>query len=190
MSGPPPKSPEKRLRRNQPARGEWRAAEGVGWQHGPIPTAPDGLMDASIEAWTTWMAAWFAAHWGPEDLPGLLIVIHLYDQVERGEFQRASELRLWMAGFGISPQGQQDRRWTPPQGPAKERKPVAKSGRYDHLSLVDNISAMARDAPVRCARRRVGVIAQGSRHVDAGGLVGGLLGWERGWRVAFCRGIG
>ncbi len=92
-----------------------------GWQHGEMPLPPEGLMPASVEAWETWMRAWFAAHWTPADLPGLRHLIRLYDQVERGEFQRSGELRLTMDTFGITPKGQQDRRWAPPS----EGKPAA-----------------------------------------------------------------
>jgi len=73
------------------------------------------LMPASVGAWDTWMGAWFAANWRPEDLPGLRQLIRLYDQVERNEFQRCGELRLGMDTYGITPKGQQDRRWAPPQ---------------------------------------------------------------------------
>jgi hypothetical protein len=90
------------------------ASDGAGWQDGDVPAPPDGLMEASREAWVTWMSSWFAAHWTREDLPGLRQVIRLYDQVERGEFQRASELRLQMDTYGITPKGQQDRRWKRP----------------------------------------------------------------------------
>jgi hypothetical protein len=114
MSGPPPKPPDQRRRRSEPARGEWHAIEGIGWQHGDVPTPPDGLMPASLEAWSTWMAAWFAAHWTPSDLPALRQLIRLYDQVERGDFQRASELRLWLDTMGVTPKGQLDRRWARP----------------------------------------------------------------------------
>ena len=76
------------------------------------------------------MASWFAAHWTPSDLPGLRQVIRLYDQVERGEFQRSSELRLQMDTYGITPKGQQDRRWLPPkeddQPAAKRKSPLAR----------------------------------------------------------------
>jgi hypothetical protein len=92
------------------------------------------MRQASRDAWTTWLAAWFASHWTPDDLPGLRQVIRLYDQVERGEFQRASELRLQMDTYGITPKGQQDRRWAPPK-PEDPDKPEAtpESGRYAHL---------------------------------------------------------
>lgn len=118
MRGPPPKDPSQRRRRNAPAAGEWVPAEGVGWQHGAVPAPPDGVLKASRDAWAAWMGAWFASHWTPEDLPGLRTVVRLYDQVERGEFQRASELRLQMDTYGITPKGQQDRRW---RRPAEEK---------------------------------------------------------------------
>lgn len=94
-------------------------------------------MPASIEAWQTWFRAWFAAHWSPEDLPGLRQVIRLYDQVERGEFQRATELRLSMDTYGISPKGQQDRRWTRPkanEAPSPQQQQT--DDPYAHLRVV------------------------------------------------------
>jgi hypothetical protein len=106
-----PKLPGARQRRNVPERGEWQAADTAGWQHGEVPAPPDGLTSASVTAWETWMAAWFASFWTPDDLPGLRQLVRLYDQVERNEFQRAGELRLQMDTYGITPKGQQDRRW-------------------------------------------------------------------------------
>lgn len=69
-------------------------------------------MPASEEAWRVWFGAWFAAHWSPEDVPALRHLVGLYDQVERGKFERHNELRLAMDTYGITPKGQQDRRWT------------------------------------------------------------------------------
>ena len=112
-TGPAPK-PNSRTR-HEPQRGRPKNAPGVGWQHGPMPAAPIKLLKPSQDAWATWMAAWFAAHWTPSDLPGLRQVIRLYDQVERGEFQRAGEVRMSMDTYGITPKGQQDRRWLPPK---------------------------------------------------------------------------
>lgn len=112
--GPAPKG-NRRNKSDVPERGEWSAADVVGWQHGDTPECPDGLMAATVEAWSTWMESWFAAHWTPSDLPGLRQLIRIYDQVERGEFQRANELRLQMDTYGITPKGQQDRRWVPPK---------------------------------------------------------------------------
>ena len=140
MAGRGPKPKSERRRRNKPVRGEWQATDNVGWQHGPIPPPPDGLKDPSITAWFTWFQAWFAAHWAPDDLPGLRIVIRLYDEVERGEFTRATELRQMLDNYGISPKGQQDRRWTRPQ--AEEDKssspqPQVVPDQYAHLKVVN-----------------------------------------------------
>lgn len=137
--GPRPKDPAKRVNEHEPVRGEIQNAPGVGWQHGRKPMPPQGLMPASRSAWSTWMRAWFAAFWQPSDLPGLRQVVRLYDQVERGEFQRAGELRLQMDTYGITPKGQQDRRWRPP-APKPKAEPalrkVAGASRYEHLRVV------------------------------------------------------
>jgi hypothetical protein len=138
MSGPAPKPADQRRRRNKPVRGEWQPTPGLGWQAGPIPPPPDGLMPASLVAWDTWMSSWIASHWTPTDLPGLRTLIRLYDQVERGEYVRATELRVGMDTYGITPKGQQDRRWSPPKA---EEAPVTGTtaptdGRYAHLRAV------------------------------------------------------
>jgi hypothetical protein len=115
---------------------EWQPTEGVGWQHGDPPRAPDGLLKASREAWTTWMAAWFASHWTPSDLPGLRQLVRLYDQVERGEFQRMGELRMGMDTYGITPKGQQDRRWKAPEQPDESKPTGSKGSAYGRLRAV------------------------------------------------------
>lgn len=127
-----------RRRRYDPSRGDWQASPAIGWSHGDPPPAPSGLLKASREAWDVWMRAWFAAHWSPDDLPALRQLIRLYDQVERGEFQRASELRLAMDTYGITPKGQQDRRWKRPEDAdtATEVTAEAKPSRYAHLRSV------------------------------------------------------
>jgi hypothetical protein len=83
------------------------------------------------------MGAWFASHWTRDDLPGLRTVVRLYDEVERGRFTRVGELRQYMDGYGITPKGQQDRRWSPP----KPEEPSAAAGQaqtdlYAHLKAV------------------------------------------------------
>lgn len=135
--GPAPKT-SRRNKADVPIRGEWQPVPGIGWQHGPVPKPPNGLLKASRDAWSVWMGSWFAAHWTPEDLPGLETVILLFDQVRRGEYPRVSELRLHMDGYGITPKGQQDRRWSPPKPEdrpaAAETQPGASP--YDHLRVV------------------------------------------------------
>lgn len=128
---------EDRRRRNTPERGEWRPTEDVGWQHGEIPTPPDGLKAETLRAWETWMRSWFAAHWTPDDLPGLETTILLYDQVRRGEYQRATELRLSMDNYGITPKGQQDRRWQRPKPPEGSQDAQGdEEDPYRHLHVV------------------------------------------------------
>jgi hypothetical protein len=87
-------------------------------------------------------------------------MIRIYDQVERGEFQRCGELRLQMDGYGLTPKGRQDRRWKPPMGAAdashargatvarssvRERFEVT-DGAYAHLRVVDE-SEPGKSAP-------------------------------------------
>lgn len=135
--GPPPKV-TRRPRSKKPTRGAWAAADGIGWQHGKIPTPPAGLMPASKGAWAAWFKSWFAAHWGPEDLPLIRQTIRVFDQVERGEFQRMTELRLWCDTIGASKKGQQDRRWIPPKPedmPKPERTQPPRRPR--HLKVVE-----------------------------------------------------
>jgi len=115
MAGRGPAPKYRRASRETPHRGEWQPSAGVGWQHGPIPPCPTGLLIASQHAWTVWMRSWFAAHWTPADLPGLRQVIRLYDQVEQGEFRHAGQARIAMDTYGITPKGQQDRRWAAPK---------------------------------------------------------------------------
>jgi hypothetical protein len=143
--GPTPKRPDERRRRNSggPIRGEWTSAQGVGWQHGAIPEPPDGLLPSSVEAWDTWFRGWVAAHWGPEDLPALHVLVGLYDHVERGKLQLAGELRHWMDGYGLTPKGRQDRRWAPPVKDTHVETPKepVRTSRYAHLKIVDSDSS-------------------------------------------------
>jgi hypothetical protein len=132
--GRTPKDPAQRINTNALRRGEIQVAESVGWQHGPRPAPPAGMLPASEEAWNIWMGAWFASFWTPADVPGLRVLVRLYDEVLRGRFQRAGELRLWMDGYGITPKGQQDRRWRPPvEGDTAPSR--ARGDRYRHLQV-------------------------------------------------------
>lgn len=115
--GRPPKPADVRVNRVAPTRGDYVQVAKVGWQHGETPEPPEGMKPASIDAWRLWFAAWYAAHWNVEDVPALRHLVLLYDQVERGEFQRAGELRLGLDTWGVSPKGQQDRRWEAPKAP-------------------------------------------------------------------------
>lgn len=144
----------------------------MGWQHGPTPEPPDDLTAAGVAAWETWFGSWFAAHWTPEDLPGLRIAIGLYDQVadylreplvekeyvtSKGDTRTvwvpkpnpAPELRQWMDNYGITLKGQQDRRWVRGEaGPdAKaaepERKPTKPEAQQTAAAPYRHLSVVA-----------------------------------------------
>jgi hypothetical protein len=140
--GAAPKPAEERRRRNAPARGEPASTAAVGWRFGPVPAPPSGLLKVSRETWTIWMTSWVAAHWELLDLPGLFLVIKLFDQVQRGAYQRSAELRIQMDTYGLTPKGQQDRRWKAPELEAPERAPGAGgNSRYGHLRAVPKAPA-------------------------------------------------
>ena len=151
--GPAPK-PDRR-RRNTPERGEWQASPGIGWQHGPIPPVPAGVHADTRAAWDVWMRSWFAAFWTPDDLPGLEHVASLHSEVRtafhepfieaegpRGGtiFVRrpspVTELRQMLDNYGITPKGQQDRRWTRPKTEAEPPAATAEGKAYGHLRAV------------------------------------------------------
>lgn len=105
------KPPEERRNRAKPL-AEFQTAPGVGWQHGKPPPCPTGLNPAAQRAWQTWMKAWFAAFWWPDDLPGLAVVAQLYDRCATDPTSaNASALRQWLDAYGITAKGQQRLRW-------------------------------------------------------------------------------
>lgn len=139
-----PKPKAARRSRHVPVRGDWRAIPDAGWQHGEVPKPPGRLLARTRQVWAIWFGGWYAAHWQPEDVPGLEIVIRLYDAVLRGDRTRAAELRLAMDGWGITPKGQQDRRWALPSTVEPDVEPEAEGAeepaerpdRYAHLKVV------------------------------------------------------
>jgi hypothetical protein len=114
MPGPAPKL--YRRRRNTPAGGEWQHAPAEGWRWGPVPNPPEGLTEASNEAWRQWFSGWVSAFWSPSDVYVLQIVVRLYDRCERGVAKATEwrELTAWLNGYGLTPKGRQQRRWLPP----------------------------------------------------------------------------
>lgn len=136
MAGPAPAAA--RRRRNVPARGDWKATPGHGWQHGDIPKPPDGLMPQSETVWKTWFRSWWASNWSPEYLPQIETTIRLYDDVVRGNLKSATELRQHMDGIGASFKGQQDRRWAAPKSTEQEPEQEAPQpgSRFAHLRAV------------------------------------------------------
>jgi hypothetical protein len=155
--GPAPKPAAQRLRANVPALGEWTSAPGVGWQHGAMPAPPKGLTEESVAVWTAWMRSWFAAYWLPEDLPGLWHAIGTYDMAVRFRLMPkvetrdpdgtvtivsrpnpGAEVRQMMDTYGITPKGQQDRRWKRPDTtPVGKADPVDFDPRKAYAGLRD-----------------------------------------------------
>lgn len=140
MGGPPPN--RTRRRANVPVSGEWRPAPGHGWQHGDVPTAQiegsRALSPAALEVWDTWMASWAASNWTRSDVPGLRLAIALLDRTLRyiedemtwkqnddGTWTAARKQNPWpdlfraLDSYGITPKGQQDRRWVAPEEPVE-----------------------------------------------------------------------
>jgi len=115
MPGPAPKPPDQRVTRHKPQRGDWRAAEATGWQHGKVPRPPAGLGRDAKAAWKEWFGTWVASFWRPEDVQALRAAILLYDaMLERPSASTATALGQYLDRFGLTPKGLQDRRWSPP----------------------------------------------------------------------------
>lgn len=154
-SAPIPKV-EGRRRANAPERGDWHTKENTGWQHGPTPKAPHGLCQEALEAWKTWFRSWAAAHWDTDDLPQLRQLARLYHACVMAHKEPviwpppgsnaqpvkrippATEFRMLADTMGITPKGQQDRRWLKPDVP--KRNPAALAPRrsaHEHLTLVE-----------------------------------------------------
>lgn len=142
--GPPPA--EDRQRTNEPARGDWQAAPGVGWQHGEIPPCPLRSKVAT-QTWATWFRSWFAAYWTTEDLPNLRLCIKAWARADGPEPKGtdvASYIRL-ADDLGITRKGQQDRRWKRPLdqaalGPSADPAPddaFDPREAYGHLRVVN-----------------------------------------------------
>ena len=88
----------------------WNIAEVEGWQHGKIPPPSPSLSAHGKRAWKTWMNAWWASFYSAEDLPGLQLLVMLYDKVMLEEIDVTKILPL-LDRYGITPKGRQDLRW-------------------------------------------------------------------------------
>lgn len=132
MPGPLPK-PERR-RRNKPVLGEWQPTVGIGWQHGPIPPAPDGMREASRDAWQQWMTSWWASHWDSQDLPVLRQIVALFDAAERGQASPTERALLGqqLDKFGLTPYGRLRLRWSAPK--VEEVAPTSKPTKANYYA--------------------------------------------------------
>lgn len=89
---------------------KWQIAEHEGWQHGKVPPCPKNLTAHGQRAWKTWINAWWACFYTPEDLPGLQLLVMLYDKVMLEEIDVTKIMPL-LDRYGITPKGRQDLRW-------------------------------------------------------------------------------
>lgn len=84
------------------------------------------------------MQAWFASHWTPADLPGLRLLITQFDAHQRNAAPKANDatavVRL-MDTYGITPAGQQARRWAPPEASETPATGPVPESRYGHLRV-------------------------------------------------------
>jgi hypothetical protein len=138
MPGPAPKFA--RRRRNVPERGEWQPTVGIGWQGDEWPKCPSNLKPATRRTWEVWFSSWFASHWTEDDLPMLELIARLYDKcvTDQASASEQNQFRQLADSYGITPKGQQDRRWQPPK---EEPAPVVDTettfaSRYGHLRAV------------------------------------------------------
>jgi hypothetical protein len=146
MAGRGPAPKPQRFRRKTPERGEWQPSPDGGWQH-ELPDVPKDLSPAAEAMWTHWFTAWWAGHWTEDDVPMLRFAIRLYDRVLRGDTKLLGELRQWCDAFGITPKGQQDRRWTRPEPPRRPDKldRYLTPSRYRDLRVTDDEPRAIRD---------------------------------------------
>lgn len=97
---------------------KWKMADSEGWQHGDVPAAPGGLTEHGKRAWATWLGAWWASFYTPDDLPGLELTVRHYDAVMLGHLDIAKVVPL-LDRYGITPKGRQDLRWARAEKPAE-----------------------------------------------------------------------
>lgn len=116
MSGPPPKVPEQRRRRNVPTAGEWVEISPLAGK--PIVPAlsmidPHRRWHARTKRmWDVWRRDPVTSMWTPADLAYGIELAYLHDEWVSGERPGSgSEVRLRADGLGLTPKGKQQLRW-------------------------------------------------------------------------------
>lgn len=125
-SGPTPAPPGHSARPDKQKQG-WRIAVPGGWQHSKKPQAPRGLTDIGQKAWRTWLGAWWASFYSPDDLPALEMAVSFYDKAMAGDDKAAGRFLPLADKLGLTPYGRNQLRWWPPEGEeqAKDADPVS-----------------------------------------------------------------
>src|SRR5438309_1512057 len=128
-TGPVPKDPAQRRRRNEPARGEWVDLPEL--EKPVLPSLPrrpsrDGGWSARTKAvWSAWRADRVTSQYAPSDVAAAVELAWLFEEYVRGA-KVAAEVRQRMDGLGLTPKGKRDLRWRVPAASVKpSERPLA-----------------------------------------------------------------
>ena len=124
MPGPAPKRDSERRRTNKPAT-PWVKTTKVGWQHGKIPSVPSNVTREAGKTWRLWFGSWWASWWSPEDVPQIELALRLWDRVNSGDVQAASNFRGIAEHLGITPKGRHTMRWLAPEDEEEDTSELA-----------------------------------------------------------------
>lgn len=145
MSGPAPKDKSERRNRVVPQRGEWVDLPLENTRRTPPmpkPEPEDGWSVGAIHGWECIHRDAVSLCWEPADELLVRALIYLIDDLDRGKFAVAAEVRLRMDGLGLTQKGKRDMRWRVKRDEldAKREEPEGekKPSRYDHLRTVAN----------------------------------------------------
>lgn len=123
MSGPAPKDPSVRARRNKATTRQTLTAN-----HGiAAPALPElGFLPLTVARWEAIWASPMASAWMDSDIPGLIDLARLWDASYRAEdaatlMKVAGEIRLQEARFGLDPLARRRMEW---QIPAEDGRRV------------------------------------------------------------------
>ncbi len=110
MSGPAPRDPGARRRRNVPARGEWVDLEPLSKPIlDPLPELDGQEWSANTRLmWEAWRQDPVTAFWAPADLAFAIDTIMLHNVQSPSD---AAEIRLRMTALGLTPKGKRDLRY-------------------------------------------------------------------------------
>jgi hypothetical protein len=147
-TGPAPKDPSQRRRRNEPARGEWFNLPPL---KGPfLPPLPKRAKDAGVwsartrRAWAAWRKDPATQMYSEAEVDSVIDLAYVHEEWVRGDNRLISEVRLRMDGLGLTPKGKKDLRWKvidelPP--PPAEAMIVHTASSRERLRAVDPTSA-------------------------------------------------
>lgn len=134
MSGPAPKPPSERRRRNPPAGGEW--VELPATVEKPIlPPLPRGPWSArTCQTWDAWRRDPATTQYTPADISFALRTIRLVE-ISHAKPTAAlfAEVRLRMDGLGLTAKGKRYLRWHVAEPGEVVELPAGRSRRRRHL---------------------------------------------------------